>query len=76
MPLPHRSSGLSDPAMMEVSRTPALCGVDEVMVSATCVVTAGSLTQAPTTVGTTGVSCGQSAGQSEAPLAIVLCAKR
>jgi len=55
---------------------PALCGVDEVMVSATCVATAGSLTQAPTTLGTTGASCGQSAGQTEAPLAVILCAKR
>ena len=55
---------------------PALCGVDEVMVSATCVVTTGSLTQAPTTLGTTGASCGQSAGQTEAPLAIVMCAKK
>ena len=55
---------------------PALCGVDEVMVSATCVATAGSVTQAPTTLGTTGASCGQSAGQNEAPLAIVMCAKK
>jgi hypothetical protein len=55
---------------------PALCGADEVMVSATCVVTAGSVAQAPTTLGTTGASCGQSSGQAEAPLAIVLCAKK
>ncbi|SED11646.1 hypothetical protein SAMN05444164_3742 [Bradyrhizobium erythrophlei] len=54
-----------------------LCGVDEVMVSATCVASAGSLTQAPTTtLGTTGASSGQSAGQTDAPLAVILCAKR
>lgn len=55
---------------------PALCSADEVMVSATCVVTHGSVSQAPTTLGTTGASCGQSPGQTEASLAIVLCVKK
>lgn len=55
---------------------PALCAPDEMMVSATCVVPAGALTQAPTTLGTTGASCNPSEGQSEVPLAIVLCSKK
>jgi hypothetical protein len=48
---------------------PALNGVDEVMVSATWVVTS-SVSQAPTTLGSTGASCGHSAGQADPPLAI------
>ena len=55
---------------------PAMCGVDEVMVSATCLSKTGSVNQAPKTISDTGAACDTGPGQSDIPEAVVLCAKR
>lgn len=76
--------GVSPPQQFRVVRStsdggvskPALCGVDEIMVSATCLLKAGSTSQPPKTIGDTGAACDPQAGQSDIPQAVVLCAKR
>jgi hypothetical protein len=55
---------------------PALCAVDEIMVSATCLSKLGSVNQAPKTLGDNGASCDPQSGQTEPPEAVILCAKR
>jgi hypothetical protein len=77
-------NGVSPPPQFRVVRStsdggvskPALCGVDEIMVSATCLLIAGSTSQAPKTIGDTGAACDPQPGQSNIPQAVVLCAKR
>jgi hypothetical protein len=76
--------GVSPPQQFRVVRSamdrgmskPALCDVDEVMVSATCLTKTGSISEAPKTLGDNGASCDSQSGQTEAPQAIILCAKR
>jgi collagen triple helix repeat protein len=76
--------GVSPPQQFRVVRSasdggvskPALCGVDEVMVSATCLLVAGSTSQAPKTLGDTGAACEAQPGQANVPQTVVLCAKR
>jgi hypothetical protein len=58
-----------------VSRT-AMCGIDEVMVSATCLSRTGSADQAPKTLNDTGAACDPRPGQSDVPDVVILCAKR
>jgi hypothetical protein len=53
-----------------------MCGVNEVMVSATCIVKAGDAAQAPRTLGDNGASCDAKPGQSDPPQAVILCAKQ
>jgi len=53
-----------------------MCGSDEVMVSATCLLPAGSVSTTPKTINDTGAACEPKPGQSDIPLAVVLCAKR
>jgi hypothetical protein len=55
---------------------PAMCGSDEVMVSATCLSPAGSASTTPKTISDTGAACDPKPGQSDIPQAVVLCAKR
>jgi hypothetical protein len=54
----------------------AMCAVDEVMVSATCMSKLGSTNQAAKTVGDNGATCDAQSGQADAPTAVILCAKR
>lgn len=76
--------GVSPPLPFRVVRSeadggiskPAMCGVDEVMVSATCLVKAGDAAQAPRTLGDNGASCDAKPGQSDPPQAVILCMKR
>jgi hypothetical protein len=58
-----------------VSRS-AMCGIDEVMVSATCISKTGSADQAPKTFNDTGAACDPRPGQSDVPDVVILCAKR
>ena len=62
-------------ATERVSR-PAMCGIDEMMVSATCISRTGSADQAPKTIGDTGASCDPRPGQSDIPDVVILCGKR
>lgn len=55
---------------------PAICAVDEVMVSATCISKTGTVNQAPKTIGDNGASCEPQSGQTDTPAAVILCAKR
>jgi hypothetical protein len=76
--------GVSPPQQFRVVRSatdggmakPALCDVDEMLVSATCVTKTGSFNQTPKTLGDNGASCDSQPGQTEAPQAVILCAKR
>lgn len=76
--------GVSPPPQFRVVRSssdgamakPAMCGVDEIVVSATCIATAGMVSQAPKMLGDTGASCDPQPGQTVVPHAVVLCAKR
>jgi hypothetical protein len=54
----------------------AMCGIDEVMVSATCLSKTGSVNEAPKTIGDNGASCDPQSGQTEPPAAVILCTKR
>lgn len=54
---------------------PALCGTDEIMISATCIVKAGEAAQSPRTMGESGASCDTKPGQSDPPQAVILCTK-
>jgi hypothetical protein len=55
---------------------PALCGTDEVMVSATCLSRTGAVNQAAKTLSDTGAACDPRPGESEIPDVVILCAKR
>ena len=75
--------GVSPPLPFRVVRSgvdngiskPALCGTEEVMISATCVVKVGEAAQAPRTMGESGASCDTKPGQSDPPQAVILCTK-
>jgi len=54
---------------------PAMCGTDEMMISATCIVKAGDAALAPRTLGETGASCDAKPGQADPPQAVILCTK-
>jgi hypothetical protein len=77
-------NGVSPPPQFRVVRSssdggvsrPAMCGIDEVMVSATCLSKTGSADQAPKTLGDSGAACDPRPGQSEVPSVVVLCGKR
>jgi hypothetical protein len=76
--------GVSPPPQFRVVRSstdggmakPAICAIDEVMVSATCLSKTGSVNQAPKTIGDNGASCEPQPGQTDTPAAVILCAKR
>ena len=76
--------GVSPPPQFRVVRgatdggivKPAMCGAEEVMVSATCLVKVGEIAETPRTLGDNGASCDAQPGQSNPPQAIILCAKR
>ena len=53
---------------------PAMCGADEIMISATCVPTNGAASQTPRTL-ENGASC-EARPRQETPQAVILCAKR
>jgi hypothetical protein len=55
---------------------PATCGADEVMVSAMCIVSAGDISETPRTLGDNAASCDAKPGQSNPPMAVILCTKR
>lgn len=77
-------NGVSPPPQFRVVRSsseggvsrPAMCSVEEIMVSATCLSKTGSVNQAPKTISDTGAVCDTGPGQSDIPEAVVLCAKR
>src|SRR5277367_1265329 len=77
-------NGVSPPPQFRVVRSssdggvsrPAMCGVDEVMVSATCLSKTGSVDQAPKTITDSGATCDPRPGQSDIPEAAILCTKR
>jgi hypothetical protein len=81
---PAGRDGVSPPAQFRVVRSTsdngmakeAMCAVDEVMVSATCMSKLGSTNQAAKTIGDNGATCDAQSGQADAPTAVVLCAKR
>ncbi len=54
----------------------AMCAVDEVMVSATCISKLGSVNEAAKTIGDNGATCDAQSGQPDAPAAVLLCTKR
>src|ERR1700742_3248145 len=76
--------GISPPPQFRVVRggldggiaKPAMCGTDEVMVSATCIVSSGDIAETPRTLGDTGASCDARPGQTNPPQTVILCAKR
>jgi Collagen triple helix repeat (20 copies) len=76
--------GLSPPPQFRIVRSstdggmakPAICALDEVMVSATCLSKTGSVNQAPKTIGDNGASCEPQSGQTDTPATVILCAKR
>jgi Collagen triple helix repeat (20 copies) len=76
--------GVSPPAAFRVVRSTtdgamtnaAICAVDEVMVTATCMSKTGSVSQSPKTIGENGASCEPQSGQTDSPTAVILCAKR
>jgi len=75
--------GVSPPLPFRVIRSeadggiskPAMCGTNEVMISATCITKAGDAAQAPRTLGESGASCDAKLGQSDPPQAVILCTK-
>ena len=77
-------NGASPPPQFRVVRSssdggvsrPAMCGVDEVMVSATCLSKTGSVSQAARTISDSGAACDPQPGQADVPETVVLCAKR
>jgi hypothetical protein len=76
--------GVSPPLPFRVLRSeadggiskPAMCGTNEVMISATCIVKAGDAAQAPRTLGDNGASGDAKPGQSDPPQAVILCMKQ
>jgi Collagen triple helix repeat (20 copies) len=81
---PAGKDGVSPPAPFRVVRSTsengmpkeAMCAVDEVMVSATCMSKLGSTNQAAKTIGDNGATCDAQPGQAEAPTAVIICVKR
>jgi hypothetical protein len=77
-------NGVSPPQQFRVVRSSpdggvsraAMCGVDEVLVSATCLSKTGSADQAPKTLGDSGAACDPRPNQSEVPSIVILCGKR
>ena len=77
-------NGVSPPPQFRVVRAsadgvvskPAICGTDEVMVSATCLSRTGSANQAPKTLSDTGAACEPRPGESDIPDVVILCEKR
>jgi len=77
-------NGVSPPPQFRVVRAsadgvvskPAMCGTDEVMVSATCLSKTGTVNQAPKTLSDTGAACDPRPGESDIPDVVILCAKR
>jgi hypothetical protein len=77
-------NGVSPPPQFRVVRAssegavsrPAMCGVDEVVVSATCISKTGSAEQAPKVLNDSGAACDPRPGQSNVPDVVILCAKR
>ena len=75
--------GVSPPLPFRVVRSavdngiskPALCGSEEIMIAATCVVKVGEAAQSPRTMGESGASCDTKPGQSDPPQAVILCTK-
>jgi hypothetical protein len=55
---------------------PAMCGTEEVMISATCIVKSGDAALAPRTLGDSGASCDAKPGQADPPQAVILCTKQ
>jgi hypothetical protein len=53
-----------------------MCGIDETMVSATCISKTGSANQAPKTFNDSGAACEARPGQSDVPDVVILCTKR
>jgi Collagen triple helix repeat (20 copies) len=76
--------GVSPPPQFRVVRggvdggisKPATCAAEEIMVSATCMVSSGDISQTPRTIGDNGASCDTQPGQSNPAQAVILCAKR
>lgn|SRR5689334_16254566 len=76
--------GVSPPQQFRVVRSSseggvansAMCGVDEVLVSATCVAPAANIAVTPKVLGDNGASCEAAPGQSAVPQAVILCTKR
>lgn len=76
--------GVSPPPQFRVVRggldggisKPAMCAPEEVMVSATCMVSSGDIAQTPRTLGDNGAGCDVRPGQSNPPQVVILCAKR
>jgi Collagen triple helix repeat (20 copies) len=76
--------GVSPPPQFRVVRSsidgamtkPAMCAIDEVMVSAMCLSKTGSVNQAAKTIGDNGASCEPQPNQTDSSSAVVLCAKR
>ena len=77
-------NGVSPPPQFRVVRAaaegvvskPAMCGTDEVLVSATCLSRTGAVNQTPKTLSDTGASCEPRPGESDIPDVVILCAKR
>src|SRR5665213_829605 len=77
-------NGVSPPPQFRVVRAsadgvvskPAMCGIEEVMVSATCLSKTGSVNQAAKTLGDSGAACDPRPGQSDIPDVVILCEKR
>jgi hypothetical protein len=77
-------NGVSPPPQFRVVRASAdgvvsklaMCGTDEVMVSATCLSKTGTVNQAPKTLSDTGAACDPRPGESDIPDVVILCAKR
>ena len=75
--------GVSPPLPFRVVRSavegsvskPATCATDEIMVSATCIVKAGDISEAPRTIGESGAACDTRPGQSEPPQAVIVCTR-
>jgi hypothetical protein len=78
--------GVSPPALFRVVRSAtdggmdkpalAICGLEEVMVSATCIPKSGDLAQTARTFSNNGASRDPKPGQSKIPQAVILCAKQ
>ena len=81
---PAGKDGVSPPAQYRVVRSTsengmskaAMCEVDEVIVSATCMSKIGSVNEAAKTIGDNGATRDAQSGQSDAPEAVILCTKR
>lgn len=77
-------NGVSPPQHFRVVRAspenglsrPAMCSVDEVLVSATCLSRTGSVEQTPKTISNSGAACDPRPNQSDMPDTVILCARR